>query len=80
MPAKWEEVSDEELEAERKKRRAANRPKTFKVWEVDEDTFKKHFRGGDDDDDDDDDDNAEGGTKKTRKPAGKKAGGYWGGK
>ena len=59
-PRRLADLSDDEIEAERKRRRAANRPKRVRVFEMDEDTFQKHFgsqdSGGDDDEEDDDED------------------------
>ena len=56
------QLSDDELEAERKRRRAAARPKSYKVreYEVDEATYRRLIGGGaevvDEDDEDDEDD------------------------
>lgn len=48
----FDSISDEDLEAERRRRRAkANR--THRVWEVDHDTFLEFFSKGDDDEEDD---------------------------
>ncbi len=49
-------LSDEELEAERKRRRAANRPKKYRMYEIDEDTFRSLIGAGADDVTDDDED------------------------
>lgn len=65
-------LSDEELEAERRRRRAANRPKKFRVYEIDEGTLEKLLGAGaedvtDDEDEDDEDEDDE----EDRKPKGK---------
>lgn len=61
-PRRLQDLSDEELAAEAKRRRQANRPKKIRVFEMDEETFKKHFGESDEDDEEeeeDDDDDSE---------------------
>lgn len=52
-PRKLADLSDDEIEAERKRRKAANAPKKVRVYEMDEDTYKRiHGKTEDDDEDD----------------------------
>ena len=40
---KLSDLSDDEIEAERRRRKAANRPRTVRIIEMDEEQYKKLF-------------------------------------
>lgn len=63
---KLSDLTDDEIEAERKRRRAANKPKYVEVHRMTEEQYQRLLRSSDvageeDDENDDEDDDAEGG-------------------